>query len=108
MNWITQMELLCDNIIKKYEIQGQSLHTYNWRIANRLAVLCVKGYYKDSHKPWRERMKVWQSVRNDKWLIERIDPSIMGRNIHVVLKIAQKRLYYLLDPLFQIYGLMNS
>lgn len=108
MNWITQMEVLCDHIIQKYELQGQSLHTYNWRIANRLAVLCVKGYYKDSHKPWRERMKVWESVKNDKWLKERIDPSIMGRNIHIVLRIAQKRLYYLLDPLFQVYGLMNS
>lgn len=103
--WIDKMEQLYDIIIAR---NGLPISFYNWRIANRLAVLCMKGYYKDSHLPWCERMKIWQNVRKDKWLNERIVPSQMGRNIHIVLIIAKYRLYYILDPIFQIYGLTNS
>ena len=108
MDWINQMESLYDYFIKEYGINGRSLGTYHWRIANRLAVLCIKGYYKDSHKPWRKRMEIWECVRKDKWLNEKIEISQIGRNMHVVLGIAKYRLYYILDPFFQIYGRICS
>lgn len=106
--WISKMEKLYDDIIEKNQLEGKYLYTYNWRIANRLTLLCMKGYYKDSHMPWRERMKMWSSVRNDKWLKEKINLSMMGKNIRTVLRIAQYRLYYIMDPVFQIYGKINS
>lgn len=108
MEWIMRMEDIYEKIISKYHIQGKHLHTYNWRTANRLALLCMKGYYRDSPKSWKERMSVWNSVRNDKWLKERIHPTLMGRNIDLVLKIARYRLFYIFDPVFLIYGRMNS
>ena len=104
-SWIKRIEPLYENIIQKYH---PSQYTYNWRIANRLATLCVKGYYKDSYLPWKERMNVWNTVRKDKWLNDRITLSKMSRGIRLVLTIAKARLYYLLDPIFLIYGKLNS
>ena len=103
--WIDKMEQLYDIIIAR---NGLPISFYNWRIANRLVVLCLKGYYIDSHLPWKERIKVWNSVRNDKWLRGRIVPSKMDRNRQIILNIAKFQLYYILDPLFLIYGRMNS
>lgn len=106
--WICKMEKLYDDIIIKNELRDKDLYTYNWRIANRLSVLCMKGYYKDSHMSWRERMKVWNCVRNDKWLKERINLSVIDKNRRIILKIAKYRLYFIMDPIFQIYGKTNS
>ena len=107
-NWICKMEKLYDDIIINNKLEGQDLYTYKWRIANRLAMLCMKGSYKDAHMSWRERMKVWNSVSNDKWLKNRINLSVMDRNRRTILKIAKYRLYYLMDPVFQLYGKINS
>lgn len=104
MDWIIQMEYIYEKLITKYHIQdGNVLHAYNLRFAHRLAVLCMKGYYQDSARSWKERMGVWNSVRNDRWLKERIDPSKMRRNISLILKVAKYRLFYIADPFLFLY-----
>ncbi len=108
MDWIKQMEGLYEKLISKYSIQGKYLHTYNWRVSNRLAVLCLKGYYKDSQKPYNERMAVWRSVRNDGWLKGKINLSVLDWKTRTILIIAKYRFYYIFDPLFTIYGRLNS
>ena len=108
IDWIRKMENIYDNIITKYDIFGGDLSTYTWRIANRLAVLCLKGYYKESHKSYRERISVWRDVRNDEWFKRRINPAEVGRMKQSILLIAKYRLFYILEPLFIIYGKTHS
>jgi len=102
MNWISQMESIYEKIEKKYP-PGDFQYILNMRIAHRLAVLCFKGYHIDSHMPFCKRIKVWNSVRQDRWLQKRIVLSKLGRNDALVLWIARLRLQFVLDPLFLLF-----
>ena len=107
-DWIRKMEYLYEIIIKKYLIKDSNVHTYNWRIANRLSLLCLKGYLRDSHISFYERMAIWKTIRNDMWLKNRIDLSKMNWKIRTILNVAKYRLYFFFDPIFYIYGIMKS
>lgn len=105
MNWISRMEGIYERMEQKYPPQQQFKNIVNMRIAHRLAVLCVKGYYPDSHKFVRQRMAIWKSVENDPWMKNRIDLSLIGKYDRIVLFIAKHPLLYIMfDPIFQVYG----
>ena len=107
-DWIRKMEDLYDIIIKKNSITVPNVHEYNWRIANRLSLLCLKGYFRDSHISFSERMTIWKTISNDKWLKNRINLSKMNWKIQTILNVAKYHLYFVLDPIFNIYGIVKS
>ena len=102
MNWISQMESIYEKIEKKYP-PGDFQYILNMRIAHRLAVLCFKGYHSDSYMPFVKRIKVWNNVRQDRWLRDRIVLTKLGRNDAIVLLIARLRLHHILDPFFLLF-----
>ena len=108
IDWIKKMEAIYEVIIEKYQLKGDELHTYQWRIANWMTVLSLKGYYRESYKPYHKRLAVWKDIRNDEWFNNRIDPAQMGLKIRTILYIVKYRLYYILEPAFMIYGRMES
>mgnify|MGYP007022132064 CR=1 FL=1 len=103
------MELIYERMEKKYPPQQHFKDIVNIRISRRLAVLCVKGYYQDTHKTFSQRMAVWNSVGNDSWVKNRINLSLIDKYDGIVLFVAKnKLLHYLLDPVFILYGKMKS
>ena len=107
IDWIRKMEVIYDAIIEKYQLKGDELYTYHWRIANWMTILSMKGYYRESYKPYRKRLAVWKDIRKDEWF-KKINPARMGIKIRTILYIAKFRLYYILEPAFLIYGRMES
>ena len=108
IEWIKKMESIYEFIIRKYNLKGKDTDTYNLRIAKRLSILCLKGYYRDSYIPFIKRMAVWNAVKNDRWLKEKINSSILDWEKRAILSIAKYRLYYIFDPLFCVYGRLES
>ena len=109
MNWISKMEEIYERMEEKWPPSDRFKNIVNIRISHRLAVLCFKGYNKDSKKTFSERMSVWKSVGNDAWVKNRINLSLIGKNDRRILTIAKhKLLKYLFDPLFLIYGIIKA
>lgn len=102
MNWIRQVEGIYEKLETKYPPTDSFRNTVNQRIAHRLSPLCFKGYHFDSFKPLMQRIMIWESVRNDRWLKTRIKLSKIHKIDAVVLLIARLRLFYLLDPFFMM------
>lgn len=108
IDWIKKMESIYEIMIEKWKLKGRDLHTYHWRIANWMTILCLKGYYRESYKPYWQRLAVWRDVRNDDWFKYRINPAQMEAKIRLMFFIVKYRLYFFLEPAFLIYGRMES
>ena len=108
IEWIRKMESIYDIMIEKWNLKGIYAHAYDWRIANWMSILCLKGYYRESYMPYRKRLAVWNDVRNNEWFKKRINPAQMEAKIRLMFFIAKYRLYYILEPAFLLYGRIES
>lgn len=104
MPMIRELEKAHDEINKKFCVVDKR---YKYNLYNRYMLLAasfiLKGYYKDTRLPWRERNARWRELRNDDWF-RRLDyGSLIGFRRMVIYALCKSRIGFFADPLLKLF-----